>query len=220
MSESSSAPTFCDAIHPMTGAHCELSPGHTQNHRGQFENGIAQWPDPQADPVSPIPAEPPVPSDLWATVTRLSAASAFRYDPHMSIYSAKAVDKARAAVESQHAQELKEAGLQITGIDWKSRAKQLEAQHAQEIERLHRNFDVERRGLDYLRVVVGERAETAEAENARLSELVTVREAEIRSLAKHLEHATDRVSSLAAQLHEKEQEIAKLRTWLIEAFWS
>jgi hypothetical protein len=36
---------ICDAVHSETGAICELPKGHTQNHRGAFDNGIAQWPD-------------------------------------------------------------------------------------------------------------------------------------------------------------------------------
>ena len=46
---------FCDAEHRQTGARCELEPGHVQNHRGQFDNGIAQWPE----PISPLQDETP-----------------------------------------------------------------------------------------------------------------------------------------------------------------
>lgn len=35
---------FCGSVHEETGAECELLPDHAQNHRGQFDNGIAQWP--------------------------------------------------------------------------------------------------------------------------------------------------------------------------------
>lgn len=40
----SSSSQRCDARCHVTGAVCELSRAHAQNHRGRFEHGIAQWP--------------------------------------------------------------------------------------------------------------------------------------------------------------------------------
>ena len=52
---------LCQTVHPSTGAKCELPPGHEQNHRGQFDNGIAQWPR----------ETPPEPSALERWLSRL-----------------------------------------------------------------------------------------------------------------------------------------------------
>jgi hypothetical protein len=38
------ASKVCGAIHTETGARCKLQVGHSVNHRGLFDHGIAQWP--------------------------------------------------------------------------------------------------------------------------------------------------------------------------------
>lgn len=57
----------CDAIHLETGAVCELPLDHTENHRGAFRGGVAQWPYPA--PVSLVEPEPCVWRDI-ATVPK------------------------------------------------------------------------------------------------------------------------------------------------------
>jgi hypothetical protein len=41
----------CAVVHAGTGAACELPQGHTENHRGTYAHGIAQWPRERVAPV-------------------------------------------------------------------------------------------------------------------------------------------------------------------------
>jgi hypothetical protein len=49
---------WCGAEHEATGAICQLPPGHLQNHRGAFNNGIVQWPHQPIIRMSATPAPP------------------------------------------------------------------------------------------------------------------------------------------------------------------
>src|SRR3990172_2066650 len=35
---------YCNALDPVSGAICGLPLDHTENHRGTFRHGVAQWP--------------------------------------------------------------------------------------------------------------------------------------------------------------------------------